>query len=228
MSPRFDTSPGSPGTGKRRRVSPDPELLREKSLRRKQRERIEELEAELANKQTKAAEAPLSVYALENDAHVRSAVRQYTGFYSIRSFKAYLSLMNGNGRMETVNPSHCQHPALGHDQHLYTVEDDPVRPGVWCETTWELDPVQDEPNLLKIAADELVQVINPPTDEAGGPSPGDDYVWVQTADGTARGKVPSGALTPLSDAEAGAAHSYQRVTGRKRALSWENAIFFVL
>ena len=230
-SPRLEVPGGNPG--KRRRVdadAEDAELIRERSVRRSLEGKMKALEVQLANeRQAKQdAEAPLSVHALEHDPHLRSAVRQYTSFHSVRSFKACLDLMNANGRMETVNPSHCQHPTLGHDQHLYTVEDAEVRPGVWCETTWDLDPVAgDEPDMLKLGADEVVQVINPPTAEpgVGGDS---DCVWVQTLDGKTKGKAPRGALTPLTDAEAGAARSYQHTNGRKRAMTWDNAVFFVL
>ena len=195
--------------------------------------RIHELESLEEDRRARGAEsdAPMSVSRLETDPHIRAAVRQYTSFYSHKSFQAWLKLMNVHGRMAGVNPGTVAHPPLGHDAGLYTTDQSPVHEGVWCETinALELEPDNTDPHLMELEADTLVQVIRDPVAK-GAPNPDaplPEEVWVQMRDGT-RGKVPRANLLPLSPDQAREAHTEEYRTGRKRATTWDNALFFVL
>ena len=110
------------------------------------------------------SDAPMSVSRLETDPHIRAAVRQYTSFYSHKSFQAWLKVMNIHGRMAGVNPGTVAHPPLGHDAGLYTTDQSPVHEGVWCETinALVLQPGNTDPHLIDLEADSLVQVIRDP------------------------------------------------------------------
>ena len=244
-SPRGNAFVASPASPERHvwacdaaRVAENKEAAKVKSAatHAQMQDTIEELKRETENNKLKQLEldAPMSVHALKTDPFVRAAVRQYTGFYTTKAFDAWLALMNANGRMSLVNPSKAAHPTLGHDAGLYTNDEHPVRPGVWCETTFrlELNPDQTDAGLLDLEADTLVQVTSPPEfsgEPQAAPADGEeDYVWVQTADGKDRGKVPRGSLTPLDQSQAATAKAYQHLSGRHRACSWENALFFVL
>ena len=128
--------------------------------------RIHELESREEDRRARGAgsEAPTSVSRLETDPHIRAAVRQYTSFYSHKSFQAWLKVMNIHGRMAGVNPGTVAHPPLGHDAGLYTTDQSPAHEGVWCETinALELEPGNTDPHLLELDADTLVQVIRDP------------------------------------------------------------------
>lgn len=81
-------------------------------------------QAEKAELQAAKAPAPVSYAALHADPFLKKNIRQWTGFYSLESFDAWLDVCNADGLFEDINPSQDAHPCLGHDHHLYQINDE--------------------------------------------------------------------------------------------------------